>query len=426
MEPLVVNKEWQKVFDHIPEDCIIFGGAIRDLLDKNNTHKDFNNIDLFFSSVEEAKKFYNKIVDKASYRSNFFTKSDFIDSNINHSFFQVKIDSDSNSINNIHCYYTNDDTEPFLSDYNVNSLYGFVKDGKVNVIGSVAEGATLDAVIRNINNKQALTRFKEDTSEEVKIKRKAKIVSKQYNDIKSYANLKISSIKDIFYTISLAIHEYNKNAKQKENVEAHQISHQDKSEQVFKASNSSNTDSKEENKMSNSTKSSASQWFLANAEKGMYLGIAAATIKNLTDAIIAGMKAANVDETSLFLAKAFLESDTGKALLSSLVGAAAHFFPHDIVQNNKHVQNVADACLQNGVSKGSEALLNAAMSFVLPAIMSAVSSSPQVSMLETMNASNKVRVKDNSDANDDAKLEADVNAAQNVFELNSPKRAVKA
>jgi hypothetical protein len=34
MESLSVNKEWQKIFDLIPENCAIFGGAIRDLLDK--------------------------------------------------------------------------------------------------------------------------------------------------------------------------------------------------------------------------------------------------------------------------------------------------------------------------------------------------------------------------------------------------------
>lgn len=223
-----------------------------------------------------------------------------------------------------------------------------------------------------------------------------------------------------FYTINLAVEEYKKN-KLRQDYIAHQIT------SAAQKSVASKPIKKEETKMSNSNKLSASQWFLANAEKGMYLGIAASTIKNLTDAIVASLKAANVDEPSIFMAKTLLESDTGKALLSSLVGAAAHFFPHDIVQNNKHIQHVADACLQNGVSKGSEALLNAAMSFVLPAIMSAVSSNPQVSMLETLNASNKVRVKDeNITSNDDAKLEADANAAQNVFELNAPKRSVKA
>lgn len=138
------------------------------------------------------------------------------------------------------------------------------------------------------------------------------------------------------------------------------------------------------NKMNTKT-----SWLKQNAQEGIYQGIAASAINNLSISLIKLLESLNVDEVSIKIFKDFIETDLGKSALSALIGAGIHLAPNDKIKNNTHIQKVADKCIQNASSKGIEHGANLAMNFILPALLNAVNT-PQAKSLELL--SSKLRV----------------------------------
>lgn len=133
-------------------------------------------------------------------------------------------------------------------------------------------------------------------------------------------------------------------------------------------------------------------FFKDNLIEGAYSGVAVVAVENVKKGLLAAAKAAGADEVSLGMASMFLDSPAGKSLLSIAVGSGVRFIPADIVQQNPHLQKVAEKCIQNAGSEGAQYAFKLATSYIMPALLGAVKDSPQLNMLNSINAADKVRV----------------------------------
>lgn len=125
-------------------------------------------------------------------------------------------------------------------------------------------------------------------------------------------------------------------------------------------------------------------WVKGNLEEGIYQGVASSALDNLSKAMLKGLEETNVDPATIAILKKSLEDPIGKAFLSLLVGSGVHFIPVETLQQNKHLQKVADKCVQNASSEGVQQAVNLAINFILPALTNAISNNPQLKMLESI------------------------------------------
>lgn len=125
-------------------------------------------------------------------------------------------------------------------------------------------------------------------------------------------------------------------------------------------------------------------WVKGNLEEGLYQGVASSAVDNLSKALLKALEETNVDPVTLAVFQKGLEDPMGKALLSLLVGSGVHFIPLETFQQNKHLQKVADKCVQNASSEGVQQVVNLALKFVLPALTNAISNNPQIKVLESI------------------------------------------
>lgn len=177
--------------------------------------------------------------------------------------------------------------------------------------------------------------------------------------------------------------------------------------------NSTKQFKKENNKMSNSI-----DFFKKNIIEGAYAGTAIVAVDNIKKAILSAAKAAGADEASLAIASTFFDTPAGKAILSIIVGSGVKFIPVDIIQENPHLQKVAEKCIQNAGSEGAQYALNLATTFILPALLNAIQNNPQISLLEGMNSADKLRV--STPANNQQVSEEDnSNVVEGVFTKTS-------
>ena len=383
----------------IPEDCIIFGGFVRDAIKSQcDNKKDFKykDIDLLFSDEDKIQNFIevlknsNEIKSFVVQKKACYTSNIAIDGNIHlyRIYFSIK-EEDTYSNVQIDCVFALDKNKSIFSDFDINSLFGYVKDGKINVVSSFAEGIDVYDVIKNISNKEANPIFSEETPDQTKQYRKNKIsVDWKVNEVNKKFNLKNS--KQIFEEIKRAISVSN--SKDLNNPCYANIS---KIVENNCDKKSVNFCKKEEKKMN-----STIDFFKSNLVEGVYQGAAHSAVENLGKSLIAAMEQTGVDEVSINLAKQFVEHPMGKATLSLMLGAGIHFIPVEMIQGNKHLQKVAEKCIQNASSEGTQVALNAALNFVLPAMLNAVNNNKQLAMLDSIAPDTKVRVETKDDKTD--------------------------
>ena len=161
------------------------------------------------------------------------------------------------------------------------------------------------------------------------------------------------------------------------------------SEKSEPESNQSNKNISKENKQ---MADSNMDFFKNNLIEGAYGGVAVVAVENVKKGLLAAAKSAGADEMSLAMASTFLDTPAGKSILSILVGSGVRFIPADIVQQNPHLQKVAEKCIQNAGSEGAQYAFKLATSYIMPALLNAVKDSPQLNMLNSINAADKVRV----------------------------------
>ena len=161
------------------------------------------------------------------------------------------------------------------------------------------------------------------------------------------------------------------------------------SEKSEPESNQSNKNISKENKQ---MADSNMDFFKNNLIEGAYGGVAVVAVENVKKGLLAAAKSAGADEMSLAMASTFLDTPAGKSILSILVGSGVRFIPADIVQSNPHLQKVAEKCIQNAGSEGAQYAFNLATTFILPALLNAIQSNPQISLLEGVNSADKLRV----------------------------------
>lgn len=153
----------------------------------------------------------------------------------------------------------------------------------------------------------------------------------------------------------------------------------------------SNKQIKKETPMAEDTKN----WIKRNVESGVKQGMARTAIKNVIKGILLALEKANVSEVDIAIAKQFLESKPGTAIVSAMIGASVHFMPVDKIQENKLIQDVADKCVENATSDGVEEIANVVMNLIYPAIANAISSKGSSSIYSLLDS--KVRVDDAED-----------------------------
>lgn len=387
-----------KGFEFVTDDAIIFGGAVRDVI----RNKEINDIDLLFASEEELNNFASNIRKNYVYSNVESRSSDYSDltygnNNLIHKIVSLTFNDKTYKFD---CLAPKDQNKAFISDFDVNSLFATKKDNKLVVSGSVFKPSKnekinhqlFERLVKEFNvtdengNYYAFPIFNKKTILSQKRKRSSKINKNGFaihtNGVDGY-----NHTDDQFLTIKEMFEAAFTNAKK------HCIAHYkhelcvycvDENSEIISKAKLNPTEFNKEEKMT--TKPNTIDWLKKNAEEGAYAGMATSATNNLAKTLVKTAEANNVSPEALKLMKDIFESSLGKAGLASAIGAGIHFIPVDAVQNNKHIQKVADKCVQNASSTVTEEAINSLLGLVLPAIMGAINTSPQLQAIEKLNA----------------------------------------
>lgn len=382
-----IPEKLKHFFSFVPENAVLFGGAIRDLV---SGEKEIKDLDLLFKTQEEVVAFINRLEnsEKVSYIS-YSKPQNYYSKNIYR--YKIYLEDSSRKVHKIDCIVAKDQNCAFISDYDVNSLYGKVNKDNVEILGSITTDNP-SVVIKNIKNKIAQSRFLVQTKDKVKDYRADKLSRKGFS-LKSE-----NDFSDVFFLSSKEIFRVFKAVKK-------EVSESNKTE--------TKNSSKEDKKMTNKNFPS---FITANLVEGAYAGAAASTIDNLAKGLLAGMKKAGLDDASLMMAEMMMNHPVGKAALAMMVGSGINLLPVEYVQNNTHIQKIGEKCIQNAGSEGVQFALEGAMKYVLPALMNAIQSTPQLSLLEQVNSGEKLRVPTSASANKEEDI-PDLNEANPISNL---------
>lgn len=384
-----IPEELKHFFSFVPENAVLFGGAIRDLISGKKEVKD---LDLLFKDEKDIEDFFSNFRKNKdiTYARVYVVESKYQKTvNIRKIYFE----DISGTRYEIDCVVAKDQNCAFLSDYDVNSLYGKVNKDNVEILGSITND-NVNKVIDHIKNKVAETRFLKGTTIAVKKYRENKILNKRFcvQGFNNFSGISFLSSKDIFKIFQAVKNEVSESSKTE-----------------------ANNSSKENKKMTNSNKS-FSDFIADNLVQGAYAGAAASTIDNLAKGLLIAMKKAGLDEASLMMAEMMMNHPVGKSALAMMVGSGIHFIPVEYVQNNPHIQKIGEKCIQNAGSEGVQFALEGAIKYVLPALMSAIQSTPQLSLLEQVNSSEKLRVPASVPANKECDI-PDLNEANPLLNI---------
>lgn len=357
-----IPEELKYFFSFVPENAVLFGGAIRDLI---SGKKEIKDLDLLFKNKKDVVDFFKS-----------FQNSNFSHSSWENSEYYLKgicryklFFGFSGKNYEIDCVVAEDQTHAFLSDYDVNSLYGKVNKDSVEILGSITSD-DVNNVIGHIKNKVAEARFLKGTKFNVVNYRKNKLSRKGFFIEKTQY-----FYRDVFLS-------------SKEILELFQAVKNEVSESIKDTNNSS----KENKKMTNSTNKNFSSFLTDNLVEGAYAGAAASTIDNLAKGLLAGMKKAGLDDASLMMAEMMMNHPVGKVALAMMVGSGINLLPVEYVKNNTHIQKIGEKCIQNAGAQGTQFALEGVMNFLLPALMNAIQDNPQIKMLDQLNSGAKLRV----------------------------------
>lgn len=489
----------QKLFSVVPENAVLFGGAIRDLIRGKDK---VNDLDLLFKNQDDINNFFKNIIRKIDSNATIssikyfeqgdddFISDNEINVNVKRIYFYIDEQIDS-ELRRIDCIVAKNPTDGFLSDYDVNTLYGVVKDNKVEIVGNIIKYNDNNTIIKIIDrikeSKVTVGYFKESTSQRIIDWRKSKIEkngfvasfnSPEENDSRfvsaneildqaaEYFKNKISKEEQevlaknkAFYSYDYCCHNKEANISLHEDIiiksndpyymlhfaedvkeaniskleeaiiKTNNISfiylfaknikeaNLDKFKDIlenseykekfanlyekYKYNSSSNLsepketpktteqtktvkETKEEKKMTNT--GFDTEFFTKNLVEGAYAGAANEVINNLAKSLVAAIKASGMDEFSVKTIEEGLNSPVGKIILSIAVGAGVRFIPLDFIQQNPHMQKVAEKCVENAGSKGTQFALNGVMNFVLPAVLGAIQDNPQLKLAEQIGA----------------------------------------
>jgi len=391
-----VNESLQKFFSLIPDNAVLFGGAIRDLVDDKSN---INDIDLLFSSEKEVDEFIGRL--KNLKDINFVSSKSIPEKYLelkNVNVTKVDIVFNDNSTIKLDCVVPEDDDKSFFTDYDVNSLFGYVSKDKqsIEVVNTFIKKnfVNVGSISSHIKNKCAVNYLIKDN-----FFRTAKVQHKGYE----IGDFKVIETKESDFLSCSSVFEQVKIYKEANKAEQNKKVSHDVKASAFVKPNVSNNNSSKEKKMSNNS-SNAMDFFTKNLVEGAYAGVAAQVIERLADSIILAMKKGGLDEVSITIIESGIKTPIGKAILSMLVGSGIHFIPADFLQQNKHLQKVADKCVQNAGSEGVQAAFNMVMTFVLPALMGAINDNPQLKALDSLEGKFRVPVPETND-NVDKKLE---------------------
>lgn len=382
-----IPEELKHFFSFVPENAVLFGGAIRDLVSGKTEVKDINllfknkeDIDDFFANLKKHKNVKYYRIYKKEYKATNLSKIIFGDF--------------SGKIYEVDCVVAKDQEHAFLSDYDVNSLYGKVNNDNVEILGSITCD-NVNKVISHIKENLAESRFLKQTEDNVKAYRTNKIQGKGFrvNNLDDFIGYNFLSSKQIFEVFEAVKNEVSESSKTETNA---------------------NNSSKENKKMTNSNKS-FSEFLTSNLVEGAYAGAAASTIDNLAKGLLVGMKKAGLDDASLMMAEMMMNHPMGKSLLALMVGSGIELLPVEAVKNNPHIQKIGEKCIQNAGSEGVQFALEGAMKYVLPALMGAIQSTPQLSLLEQVNSSEKLRVPTSASANKEEDIPDEANPISNLL-----------
>jgi hypothetical protein len=384
-----VNESLQKSFSLIPENAVIFGGAIRDLIDDKSN---INDIDLLFSSKKEVDEFIGKLknLKDVTFVSFKGISEKYLElKNVNVT--KVYIETYDGSAIRFDCVVPEDDDKSFFTDYDVNSLFGYVSKDKqsIEVVNTFIKKSfvNVDSVSSHIKSKYTANYLIKEN-----YFRSCKIQQKGYRT----GDLKAVETKESDFLSCSSVFEQVKIYKESNKAEQNKKVSPAIEASAFVKSNVSSNDFSKENKMSNNS-SNAMDFFTKNLIEGAYAGVAAQVIDRLGDSIILAMKKGGLDEVSVTIIESGIKTPIGKAFLSMLVGSGIHFIPADFLQQNKHLQKVADKCVQNAGSEGVQAVFNLAMTFLLPALMGAINDNPQIKALESLEGKFRVPVPENKE-----------------------------
>ena len=569
----------QKFFSVVPENAVLFGGAIRDLIRSKNK---VNDLDLLFKNHDDINNFFENIIRKIDSNATIssikyfeqvdddFISDNEINVNVKRIYFYIdgQIDSELRCID---CIVAKNPTNGFLSDYDVNALYGVVKNNKVEVVGDIIKYNT--SIIKNINrikeSKVAIGYFKESTSQRIIDWRKSKIekngfvasfnspeendsrfasaneilhqaaeyfksqMSKEEQEIlaknnshasyeyclknkdanislheeiiiksnnvgciyyfardikganidkledaiiktnnSSYiyafaidvkganiTNLEDGIIKtnNTFYIYLFAKNIKNANIEKLEDaiIKANDIDYiylfakyvkranLEKFKNIlenskykkefanfyenYKYNSSSNlSESKESPKAVKETKEEKKmtntgfdiEFFTKNFAEGAYAGAANEVVNNLAKSLILAIKASGMDEGSVKIIEDGMNSQLGKICLAMMVGTGIKFIPVNLLQENKSLQKIAEKCVENAGSQGTQFALNGAMNILLPALLGAIQDNPQLKLAEqvgALTAPTKARVESNPKDLADDLSEEEANAFNEEF-----------
>lgn len=384
-----IPEKLKHFFSFVPENAVLFGGAIRDLV---SGEKEIKDIDLLFKTEEDISDFFSNLRKHhgVKYCRVYKAESRYHKTTNLHN---IIFGDYTGKRYEIDCVVAKDQNCAFLSDYDVNSLYGKVNEDNVEILGSIT-GDNVNKVISHIKEKVAESRFLGQIKNNVKAYRTNKIQRKGFyvNNLDDFIGYDFLSSKQIFEAFQAVKNEVSESSK-----------------------TNTNNSSKENKKMTNSNKS-FSEFLTSNLVEGAYAGAAASTIDNLANGLLVGMKKAGLDDASLMMAEMMMNHPMGKSLLALMVGSGIELLPVEAVKNNPHIQKIGEKCIQNAGSDGVQFALEGAIKYVLPALMNAIQSTPQLSLLEQVNSGEKLRVPTSASANKEEDI-PDLNEANPISNL---------
>lgn len=372
-----------EMFKFLPEGTIVFGGAIRDQI----RGRQVNDIDLLFKSETELNEFVEDL--KIRVNNNLRIKIEGSNKYDGEKGFKhYKLFSDYYNSNfakeaiAFDCIIPENKDQAFLSDFDVNSLYGVIsKEGDKTVINAVGNVfGDFNKIIENIKSGIATSCFKLGTKQYKKDWRTEKLASKCWfiNHKPEAFQEAFESSDDIFEKCSLFIG----------NVLNNQV----------KVSTSEKTG---ETKMTNNSKKSFTERNVENIREGAYQGLATKVVDGVAEGVILALKKSGMDEVSVAMIESVINTPIGKSLIAMGIGSGAQFLPGEYGQN-EHVQHIADKCVQNAGAAGITELINLATAFLLPAFQNAIAGNKQLEMLDKLSGNtSKFRVTDMPKDQDD-------------------------